>query len=108
MDMIKWQTGRNGGVSGAALNKSYPLMRGKNTTEELKSAFQDTLTIQSEKANTLSDEQFLSMTTKRLANEVREGASEYKLQDLQRQVAFGEYDIGVSEIIRKMMLEGEA
>lgn len=108
MDMIKLQTGRNGGVNGTALNKSYPSMRGKNTTEEVKSAFQDTLTIQNEKKSSLSDEQFLSATTKRVAAEVREGATEYKLQDLQRQVALGEYDIGVSEIIRKMMFAGDA
>ena len=107
MDMIKLQTGRNGDVRGAALNKSYPSTRGRSMAEELKSGFQDTLTIQSEKANLLTDEQFLSVTAKRMAAEVWEGASEYKLQDLQRQVAFGEYDIGVSEIIRKMMFAGD-
>ena len=108
MDMIKLQTGRSGEMSGAALKKSYPSMRGKNTTGEMKIAFQDTLTIQSEKTNSLSDEQFLSAATKRMAAEVREGASDYKLQDLQRQVAFGEYDIGVNEMIRKIMFTGDA
>lgn len=108
MDMIKLQTGRSSGATGTALNKSYPSMRGKNTTEEAKSVFQDTLTIQSEKANSLSDEQFLSVTTKRIAAEVRQGASEYKLQDLRRQVALGEYDIGVNEMIRKMTFAGDA
>ena len=86
-------------------NKSAAPSKAAEVAEE-KISFADTLTITA-KASMVSDEQFLSAVQKNMLSEVQSGAPEHQIQDLGRQVALGEYEIGVSEVIKKIMLESE-
>lgn len=54
--------------------------------------------------NTASEDKFISDLTNKISKEVRTSASSYKMQDIQSQVENGTYQIGLDEVVKKLML----
>ena len=109
MDMIKFGINKPDptAVQKRNQNSGRGAMPKAAGTAEYKNSVQDTITIRSGGAPASSDSQFIQMVKKHLLSEIGAGASEYKLNDLRCQVALGQYDVNISEIVRKMTLESE-
>lgn len=67
-----------------------------------KTESQDSLTIRGA-SDELSASRFVDILKQKISSEVNAGASPEKLNTLKRQIAFGEYDINSTDIIRKMI-----
>lgn len=65
----------------------------------------DQIMISRSETEKVSDDQFVNMLKKQLSSEVKAGASSYALDDLQRQIALGQYDINASDIARRLICE---
>jgi len=70
-----------------------------------KSAARDKITITSTQSHALSDAEFMAQLKKSILSDIQAGAPEHKLSDLKQQIALDEYDINISDIVRKMMLD---
>ncbi len=66
----------------------------------------DSISISQTEKPVLDDSQFINALKAQISAEVQKGSSEYKLSDLSRQVALGEYDINPADIARKIMAGG--
>lgn len=53
---------------------------------------------------TVSEDKFINDLTNKISKEVRTSASSYKVQDIQSQIENGTYQIGLDEVVKKMML----
>jgi anti-sigma28 factor (negative regulator of flagellin synthesis) len=69
--------------------------------DALSKVMSDRITIDANQ--TLSDEQFIKQLSKKISDEVKAGASQAELEDLKRQIALGEYDIDVDDIVSKIL-----
>lgn len=67
----------------------------------------DQLTIRQTPITQKSDEQFILSLKNQLSSEVKTGASQYKLDDLRRQVTLNEYDKNIADIARKILMDQE-
>ena len=65
----------------------------------------DKMTIGTTQKTGIPDEQFILQLKKSILSEIQAGAPEYKLEDLKQQIALGEYDTNVSDVIRKLTLD---
>lgn len=65
----------------------------------------DTLTIKGVENDFKVDTQFITNLKNQILTEVKAGADLHKMDDLQKQIAMGEYDINPADIVRKMMAE---
>ena len=69
-----------------------------------KSLGRDKITIAASQGE-VSDAQLIAQLKKSLSAEIQAGASERKLDDLRQEIALGEYDVNIPDIIRKMLLD---
>ncbi len=76
-----------------------------NKLENKKEKF-DSISISQTEKPIMDDSQFMSSLKAQISAEVQRGSSEYKLSDLSRQIALGEYDINPAEVARKIMAGG--
>lgn len=67
----------------------------------------DKITIASSQNAGISDAQFVSQLKRGILSDIQAGAPEYKLDDLRQQIALGEYDVNIPDIIRKMLLDSQ-
>lgn len=68
-----------------------------------KSSDYDKLTIASSDKGGVPDAQFIAQLKKGILSEIQAGAPEHKLDGLKRQIALGEYDVNVPDVVRKIM-----
>ena len=65
----------------------------------------DRITIESNQNDRMSDAQLITQLKKSIMSEIQAGAPEYKLADLKQQIAMNKYDVNISDIIRKLLLD---
>ena len=68
-----------------------------------KSSGRDKITIASNQSGEITDAQFIAQLKKSIISDIQAGAPEHKLNDLKQQIALDEYDVNISDIIRKIM-----
>ena len=77
--------------------------KGSQSSEAAARSSFDKITIESNQNQGMSDEQLISQLKKSILSDIQTGAPEYKLNDLKQQIALDEYDINLTETIRKIM-----
>jgi len=99
-------------IPGNMFNTGRDVMRKQSQSEAAapkdaaaKTAGRDKIIIESTQNPGLSDAQLIAQLKKSILSEIQAGAPEYKLTDLKQQVALDKYDINISEIIRKLLLD---
>lgn len=68
-----------------------------------KTESKDSLTIHGSSDEQLSTSRFVDILKQKISSEVNAGAAPEKLDALKQQIAFQEYDINVTDIVRKMI-----
>lgn len=91
------------GIINSSFKKSLKLP----SASTRKNANYDQLTIHQTTNPIANDEQFISVLKDQLSSEVKMGASQYKLDDLRRQVALNQYDLNPADIARKILMDQE-
>jgi anti-sigma28 factor (negative regulator of flagellin synthesis) len=93
----------------AAKNVAKPDNAAKTEKKTDKAGFADALSkvmsdsIQINSNQNLSDEQFIRQLSKKISDEVKAGTSQAKLDEIKRQIALGEYEIDVDDIVGKIL-----
>ncbi|MEA4987061.1 MAG: hypothetical protein VB095_03305 [Anaerovorax sp.] len=93
----------SGIVNSNSLKKSNKI----STVSAQKNAEYDQITISQTPAAQKSDEQFISFLKNQLSSEVKMGASQYKIDDLSKQIALNKYDKNLADISRKILMDQE-
>jgi len=63
----------------------------------------DTITIAANPNTGVTDEQYIAQLKKNILSDINSGATAHKLTDLRQQIALGDYDVNVPDIVRKIM-----
>lgn len=97
----------NDRTSGIVNSTNLKKLNKISTSSAQKNAEFDQLTISQTPTTMKSDEQFISLLKNQLSSEVKMGASQYKIDDLSKQIALDKYDKNLAEIARKILMDQE-